>query len=221
MEDFLNRLLQEYLERKVKERKGNIFYPSEIPQCLRRTWYFYKKPKKLTFELLKLFQAGNLVHNFLISVFLNSFQRDKIQFFDYEGKVRYTGKNFEIIGRYDDVVMININDEPKLFELKTARNLEFIKEVKPHHFSQINFYLKQLGLEKGWVVYIDRRNLNIRVFEINFSEEKFQELVKRAEILWNHLKENKLPVAEAKVNKSMSWACRYCSFLQECEKDEV
>ena len=218
MEDFLNRLLQEHLERKVKEREQNILFPSELGFCLRRNYYLYKKPKKLTFETLKLFKAGDLVHNWLITVLLSSFERNKIKYFDYEGKVKHTEEEFEIIGKYDDIIGIEMNGELKLLEFKTVRDLRKIKSVVDHHFLQVNFYMKKLGLDRAYIVYVDRRNLDIKVFEVKFSEERFQELITRAKILFSHLKENKLPVAEAK-SKAI-WFCWYCPYFEECEKDE-
>lgn len=218
MQDFLNKLIYDFLERTVKEREQNIFFPSELGYCLRRNYYLYKKPKKLTFEVLKLFKMGDIIHNWLISVFIDSFQKNKIKFYDYEGKVKYSDKDFEIVGKYDDCIGIELDGDIKLIELKTVRNLDKIKNVKEHHFHQVNFYMKMLNLDKAYVVYVDRRNLDIKTFEVKFSEEKFQELVNRAKILLSHLKENKLPFAEAKSKEI--WQCWYCPYADECDRNE-
>jgi CRISPR-associated exonuclease Cas4 len=220
MEKLLNQAIEEFLRRKIKEREQNVFYPSELSYCLRRNYYLYKKPKELTLEVLKIFESGILVHNWFTNVLMNYFQKGKIKVFDYEGKCDYVEKEFTIKGRFDDIIALELNGETKLIEFKTVRNLDFIDEPKDHHFMQINFYLKFLGLDKGYIVYVDRRNLNLKSFEVFYSEEKFNELIKRARILFEHLKNNKLPFPEARTNKELSWMCSYCPYYDECYEEK-
>jgi CRISPR-associated exonuclease Cas4 len=220
MKEIIDKAVENFLQRFRKEREENVFYPSELGFCIRRNWYFYKKPKNLEIELLKIFETGNLIHDWFKSVLFSAYAKDIISDFKYEEPLSYK-EDFEIRGRYDDIISLKVSGEPVLIELKTVRDIHYVEEVKKHHFMQINFYLITLKLDKGYVVYIDRKDLKYKIFEVKASKEVFNEIIKRARKLFEHLKENKLPLAEAKFDKEKKWECNYCIYSLECKSDEL
>ena len=78
MKDFIDNLVKEFLGRRIRERKEGVIFPSEIGYCLRRLYYLYKKPKEISFETLKLFESGNIVHGWFVNVLYSSYQKDLI-----------------------------------------------------------------------------------------------------------------------------------------------
>jgi CRISPR-associated exonuclease Cas4 len=221
MQEIIDKAVENFLQRVRKERDENVFYPSEIGFCIRRNWFIHKRPKDLELELLKIFESGNLIHNWFKNVLFNAYTKDIISEFRYEEPLVFK-EDFEIRGKFDDMISLKVNGEQKLIEVKTVRDIHYADKVKKHHFMQINFYLSMLNLDKGYVIYIDRKDLKYKVFEVKTSKEVFNEMVKRARQLHEHLKNNKIPFAEAKFDKDREWECSYCVYrkeCQECEKD--
>jgi CRISPR/Cas system-associated exonuclease Cas4 (RecB family) len=219
MKDFIDNLIKEFLGKRIRERKEGIIFPSEIGYCLRRLYYLYKKPKEISFETLKLFESGNIVHGWFVNVLYSSYQKDLIASFNYEQKLEYIENDLKICGRFDDIILIKIGEEKKLIEVKSAKGVDLIDKPKDHHYLQVNFYMKMLNMNKAYIVYISRTNLDMKVFEVSYSEEKFKELIKRAKFLNEHIKNNKLPFQEARLNNS-AWQCRWCEYKNECDRDE-
>ena len=67
MIDF-NKLIDDYLYRKNRPKKIGRYYPSEAGSCLRKVWYSYKYPKEVDTELRKVFEMGNILHDFVVDV---------------------------------------------------------------------------------------------------------------------------------------------------------
>ena len=218
----LDKIIEEFFNKEVEERKIGVYYPSDLSYpCLRRNYFEYKIPKKYEVAKLKIFQSGDLVHSWFRDVlFKNYVSSDTLREFDFEGKLSYAGENFEIRGRYDDFIVLKWDNEPILLEVKTVRDLRYFKEIKKHHTMQLNFYMKCLGIGKGFLIYIDRATLEHKVFEHKLDEKLFQEIVKRAEKLHQCLIESKLPPAEGKIEKDKGWICNYCLYRLECLREE-
>jgi hypothetical protein len=65
----------------------------------------------------------------------------------------------------------------RALEIKTIESEAMMKMDGPkyQHVGQLNFYLRQLGLKKGSIMYVARDNpANVRTFEVNYSENRFQ-----------------------------------------------
>jgi CRISPR/Cas system-associated exonuclease Cas4 (RecB family) len=219
----LDKIIEEFFDREIEERKIGVYYPSDLSYpCLRRNYFEYKIPKKYEIAKLKIFQSGDLVHAWFRDVlFKNYVSSDILREFDFEGKLSFSCADFEIRGRFDDFIILKWDGEPILIEVKTVRDLRFFKsEMKKHHMMQLNFYMRVMGIEKGFLVYIDRATLQHKVFEHKLDEKLFQEIVKRAEKLHKCLIENKLPPAEGKIEKEKGWICSYCLWRLECLKEE-
>ena len=60
-----NKLIDSHLTKESYPKKIGRYYPSEIGGCLRKTWFSYKIPKQPEPELLRFFQAGNMLHEFI------------------------------------------------------------------------------------------------------------------------------------------------------------
>jgi len=61
-------MIDNYLFRKFRPKGVGRYYPSEAGMCLRKVWYTYKYPKETEPELLKIFEMGNILHNFVVEV---------------------------------------------------------------------------------------------------------------------------------------------------------
>lgn len=84
----------------------------------------------------------------------------------------------DITGHIDAIIRDGRGGRGKrALEIKTIGD-EALMEMdgpKYQHVGQINFYLRQLGLKKGTILYVSRENpANVRTFEVNYSENRWQ-----------------------------------------------
>ena len=66
-------------------------------------------------------------------------------------------------------------------EIKTVNNKKFgnIKAPLPDHMSQLNFYLRQMQMDVGTLLYINRDDpTQIRTFDVRYSEERYRKDIK-------------------------------------------
>ena len=112
-------------------------------------------------------------------------------------------------------------DNLSLIEVKSVRNITYIRSPKPHNIMQFMFYLNRFNMTKGFIIYVDRRDLSFKIFEVDYDAKVFIELVDRAKRLHEFLLKDELPYAEARANKDMQWQCSFCNFREECSKGVI
>lgn len=213
----INSILSEYLNQEPKKREIGVYYPSRLPYCLRQQWLEWKSESlEWPEDLLRIFELGNLFQNFLKQVFEAS-KEIKLVKNEVPFSVYIVEKGIFIKGRMDEIVILEKNGETFIIEVKTHRNLEYLKSPHEEHLKQLNFYLKMIPKAKGLLVYIQKNDLKIKEFQVDFNQKLFEELILRAGKLHEHLLENKMPEPEAKLKESMKWQCNYCLFRKDCE----
>lgn len=218
MIDF-DKMVDDHIAREHKPKQIGRYYPSEIGNCLRKLWYSYKYPQKIEPDLLKVFEAGNIIHGFVVEV-LKSERNKEVQLVQSEIPFRLEMEDYLISGRVDDLVIVTADGKKMLIEVKSTKNLEAIEKPQHNHVMQLTFYMTALEIHSGVVLYVDKNNLKSKVFEIPFEEIKSAEIVDRFSFLHRHLKNNELPVDEAKRVRDMNWMCKFCEYRGKCDKNE-
>ncbi|MFH0711240.1 MAG: PD-(D/E)XK nuclease family protein [Candidatus Aenigmatarchaeota archaeon] len=218
MIDF-DKMVDGHIAREHKPKHIGRYYPSEIGNCLRKLWYSYKYPQKIEPDLLKIFEAGNIIHGFVVEV-LKSEKNKEVQLIQSEIPLKLEMEGYIISGRVDDLVIVKADGKKLLIEVKSTKNLEAIIQPLHNHVIQLMFYMTALGTHDGLILYVDKNNLKSKTFEIPFDEIKSAEILDRFSFLNDHLKKNKIPVDEAKKISDMSWMCRYCEYKDKCDKNE-
>ena len=218
MIDF-NKLIDQHIAREQKPKKIGRYYPSEIGKCIRKTWYSYNHPHVVEPELLKIFEAGNLMHDFVADV-LRSEKTPEVELLKVEMPLRFENEQFVVSGRIDDVILLKMEGRLVLVEVKSTKNISFVKRADRAHEMQLQFYMRASGIYNGIILYIDKTNLQTKMFEIKFDEKNGNQIIERFESLHKHLTEKKLPVAEAKQSVDMKWMCRFCEYKERCDEDK-
>ncbi len=218
MIDF-NKLIDQHIARASKPKKVGRYYPSEIGRCIRKTWYSYNHPHVVEPELLKIFEAGNLMHDFVADV-LKSEKTPEVELLKVEMPLRFENAKFVVSGRIDDVILLKMEGKLVLVEVKSTKNVSFVKKANRAHVMQLQFYMRASGIYNGVILYIDKTNLQTKMFEIKFDEKNGNQIIKRFESLHKHLIEKKLPVAEAKKTEDMKWMCKFCEYKERCEENK-
>ena len=217
MLDF-NRLINLYLKRDFRKKDIGRYYPSEAGSCLRKLYYSYTIPKPTEEDLLKVFHVGNILHEFVLQV-LKSEKTPEVQLLESEVPVKILLEKFQISGRVDDLIMIKASGKVVLVEAKSVAMLEMVKNPQRHHIMQLQFYMHASGIHNGILLYLDKRNLKSKVFDIDYDQGMADQIIARFAILHDHLTEKRIPEAEARGIKDMQWMCRRCEFYEECYKE--
>ena len=212
MIDF-NGLIDKYLEREFKPKTIGRYYPSEVGSCLRKTWFSYKIPKQTDTALMRIFEAGNMLHEFITEV-IKSDKNDNVELIKEEMPVQIKMKDFTISGRIDNLVLLKVNNKEVLVEVKSTKFLP--KDKKKEHEIQLQLYMRATGIEDGMLLYIQKDNLQTISFPINYDVVLGDKIIERFELLHESLMSGVMPEAEAKNNEADKWLCGYCAYEKEC-----
>lgn len=214
MIDF-NELIDKHLWREFRPKSVGRYYPSEVGGCLRKTWFSYKSPKKTDTELLRIFEAGNMLHEFVTDV-IRSGKNDNVELVKSEMPIKIEEKEFLISGRIDNLVLVKVESKMVLVEVKSTKFLP--KERKPEHEMQLQLYMKATGVHNGLILYVQKDNLQTKTFEVKYSKKKGDAIIERFGVLHKALTGDKMPEAEAKQDDNKAWMCKYCGWAEECDK---
>ena len=214
MIDF-NHLIDNFFARKTRKKTIGTYYPSEIGGCIRKTWFSYKIPKPVDKDIMKIFGAGNTVHD-LITEVLKSEKNPGIKLLETELPFKQFEKDFVISGRIDNLVLIMLDNKKVLIEVKSTKFLP--NEPKDAHVSQLQLYMHNTKIHDGTILYVQKDNLQTRWFNQTYDEQKAKEIIDKFYKLHKSLKENNIPHAEAKLTNNKNWMCDYCEYREECDK---
>lgn len=208
-----NKLIDSHLAREFTYKKLGRYYPSEIGSCLRKTWYSYKKPKPTDTSLIRIFEAGNMLHSFVEAV-IKSEKNPEIELLQSEVPFKLEQSGFLISGRIDDLMLVKIENKKVLVEVKSCKYLP--QGFKKEHESQLQLYMHSVNVYEGVLLYIQKDNLQTKWFEVKYDSEKIKKILQRFNELHFSLIQDKIPKAEAKHDPDLSWLCDKCSWKEEC-----
>lgn len=219
MIDF-DKLIDIHLKRERKPKQIGRYYPSEIGSCIRKVWYSYKHPMDVESDKLKIFEVGNLIHNFIMDVMKNERNVDHLSFLDSETPFKLEQKDFIISGRLDDVVIAKENKEMMIIEVKSVKDIRGVEKVDKTHAMQLQLYMHATGIHNGVVLYVDKTNLKTKSFEIKYDEKHSMDILVRFKNLHELLKKDVLPIDEFKQSKDTMWLCNMCEYRAKCDRNE-
>lgn len=217
MLDF-NSLIDEYVKQESKPKGIGRYYPSEAGACMRKVFYSYKFPSEIDPELRKIFQMGNIIHDFVVQV-LKSEKNKDVELLESEFPFKQEIGDFLISGRIDNLIKIKASGKVYLVEVKSTAGIKYVREAAPHNVQQLQLYMHFTGVHNGLLLYIDKSNLQTKIFEIQYSEKDALAIIERFKHLHKHLKSDTLPEAEARAHSESNWMCKYCEYKERCEKD--
>jgi len=217
MIDF-NTLISNYVKRELKGKTLGRYYPSEAGNCMRKVFYSYKNPKEVDMELLKIFEAGNILHEFIVDV-LESEKNPGIELLEKESPFTLDVDDITISGRVDDIVILKINNKVYLVEVKSTSSLKYTREPHESHIMQLQLYMHAKNIHRGIIIYLEKNTLQSKSFQITYNEKTTEKTINRLKELHKHLTEDKLPIPESRIISKQNWMCRKCQYKEDCYKD--
>lgn len=216
-----NKLIDNHLAREYKAKTVGRYYPSEIAGCMRKTYFSYKNPKPTDTKLNRIFEAGNMLHEFITEV-LRSEKNKEVELLKSEMPIEIKTNDFVISGRIDNLVLVKICEKNTcrqvLVEVKSTKFLP--KDYKKENEMQLQLYMKALGVYEGILLYIQKDNLETRSFDIKYNKKLADKILERFEVLHKSLVNNEIPEPEAKLDDDKKWMCSYCTWSEECEESQ-
>jgi len=209
----LDNLISNFIDKKVIERKYKIgvYYPSELPFCLRKQFFRYTVPKDVAPEQKRVFGVGWVWHQFIYQVLKNS---KDVKVLEVEKTYRLKHPSKKIILECTPDAKIQKNGKQYLIEIKSAKALTQITEPQIEHVFQIMPYMYATQTKKAILLYIHKTTLETKEFQINFEPEKLTLMFERARRLDEALRKKVLP---SRVGAGGEWQCKNCEYRIECE----
>jgi CRISPR-associated protein Cas4 len=150
-------------------------------------------------DFLKI--VGNEVHLKLQDVL-------KEEGYEIEVGVSIKVGEFKLVGRID--ALKDDGEDAHIIEFKVVQ--EIPQEPYESHALQVQAYLLMTGLEKGYLVYLARKDGRVKVFKVTKDKKALKKVVERAYLLYKALKEKTPPPPERG-----PW-CNTCLFTLTCSK---
>lgn len=217
-------LVDEYLAHREEDRKlrapNTLFVTDLTKPCQLNAYLDIVEDRPAPPETLRIFEAGRLVEDWWVGI-LN--QSKNIKVLGTQLTARYDGGDYTIHGRVDALCQHD-NSRLVVHEVKSAKTAHWMKEPKPEHVEQLQFYLNALGVEWGVVDYCDKTVLLHgfdprrpdepatvdKSFTVQSDPNTYAELIKRARFLWECWAGRNMPDA------SRGWQCDYCLYHDIC-----
>jgi CRISPR/Cas system-associated exonuclease Cas4 (RecB family) len=213
-------LIDNHIRRESKPKSIGRYYPSEIGSCIRKVWYTYNYPMEVRPELRRVFELGDILHDFIVEVLKSEKTATDIELLEAEMPFKLPFNDFVISGRIDDLLLLKAGGKKVLVEVKSCKNVRMIKSPMPHHKIQLQFYMYATQVHDGVLLYVDKSTLQTRSFSVMFSPKQAKRILNKFRALHKHLTNGGLPAAEAKKQKETKWMCNYCEYREKCIKDE-
>ena len=217
--------IDEFLKWKNETRKvrpPNYYYVTDLTKpCQRQAYYSIVEDRPFPVETLRIFEAGNIMEDYWAKVL----EKDPdIRILGTQVPAYYIDEeinNIVIHGRID--ILAQHDDGPIIaHEVKTASSCHWMREPKPEHYEQIQFYLSCLNIENGVLDYLDKNALlrgktNIDIsFPVKQDESVAHNMINRA-IKLKAAVDQKLPPP----GNPEAWngkICDYCLFKDICSE---
>jgi CRISPR/Cas system-associated exonuclease Cas4 (RecB family) len=217
MIDF-NEMVENFVRRESRPKTIGRYYPSEIGICLRKVWYSYIDPKEINTRLLKIFSLGHMIHDYVVEV-LKSEKNSHIELIKSEFPFKEKVDDFLISGRIDNLILIKSDQTKLLIEVKSTADVRSVLDASPHNVDQIQLYMHFIGIKDGVVLYVDKKDMNSKVFYIQYNEKHALKLLDKFRKLHMCLTKEIVPEPESRMNVHKKWMCRMCEYREVCYKE--
>ncbi len=201
------------------------FHPSNTTECPRYLVYMFRGewlPPHNNPRLQRIFDTGHSMHKRMgdyfekmgIVVALEKSVNTTLYHIDKDGKKWPV----PIEGTCDGIIDWNGH---KVIEFKSISDMGFAQrrvfgKPKPDHVRQTQIYLAALDLQIGYVIYENKNNQEILIFEVERDQVFLDKLFKKYAKIFKTFKDGKLPTRY----KSPTCAnCQYCNLNKKCWSD--
>jgi CRISPR/Cas system-associated exonuclease Cas4 (RecB family) len=211
--DMLSEIIASYLKEQLPPERDyavGIYYPSELPFCLRAGYFRYTLPKQTPADREQLFGVGYLwqacIEEALQSGGIDIVASNKIHKFKIEDTdlILVCQPDFEL----------DVEGKRLIIEFKSVASLGKFTQPMHEHVMQIMPYLKVCKADSGLIVYLNKQTGEVKEFPVAFDPELLTLVFERTKRLDKFLQDKELP---PKCGPGQDWQCKTCEYQTECE----
>ncbi|MEM2177047.1 MAG: PD-(D/E)XK nuclease family protein [Archaeoglobaceae archaeon] len=215
-EEILSKIIRENMREAQEKLDVGVYHASLLPTCLLRQYNLYLERTEISDKQAGIFKIGKLFHSWLQQtlqnmngngILIKAVEVEQIAVF-------HVDDDFIRLHCRADAI-ININNEDFILEIKTImpHNDRLLPEQPlKHHVKQLQTYLNIFGIERGMIVYFEKKSMQHKIFTIKRDKQAFAEIVERMMRLHECLI-HKIPPIPDPQDK---WECKYCEFQEKC-----
>lgn len=198
-----------YLDRQ-KDREQQHFYITDAGKCGRAIFFKFKKAPRREMEanILRLFDHGDHMHQLIMKPLLSL--RD-IHVVASEVNIPPQ----EIISGRSDAIL---SDGKNLYvlDIKSMNSMIFDKlaEPKEENVDQLQLYLHYFKVPKGILLYVNKNNLELKEFIVNYDKKRALSLINGLDEIKNKIGADIIP--DRLPTWPDDWQCKYCQFKEIC-----
>jgi hypothetical protein len=212
---WVEQIVDDFLDSRVEEdRSGRDFHPSAAGGCPRviQLSMMGLICQKHEARVKRIFDTGHDMHN----RYKRYFERAG-KLVEEEAAVVANIEGISIRGRADLIVK-DFNGNKRLLELKTVNSRRYEEVVKngiyyEDHYTQWNIYSGILKLD-GEILYENKDDQRMKVFTIEFNQEKFNKSIGMFKLIDYHIQNGIL------CPKPDVCDARYCIAKEYCKKNK-
>ena len=168
-------------ERQMREEALELFHPSSTGSCRRQIFLSKIGIKNFSDDAKGRMMSGTIIHNFI--------QGRLGQIGEIEFPVELKDSKFKVYFNG----LCDFFDGKFVYDFKSTANISYNnKKPNDYHIPQILIYCKALNAKGASLVYIDKRNLEIRQFNIDYdakAEQIIIETFQKCEEVYEKLKD--------------------------------
>lgn len=185
------------------ERDYRTFHPSQISRCKRQCVLSKFGLKSHDVSTLGTFEMGNMIHRKMESFgpgLDGVVMEYPVEFRD--GEILFTGK-CDAHDRVENVV----------YDFKTRSSWYKFDPPDDAHLDQLHIYMAGLEADRGQIVYVSKKDLEIRTWPENrlfkFDGDRYRRIVDRAHDIAQTLEEHGTPetVEQVPFDRCGCWLC--------------
>lgn len=206
----------------TEEESEKTFNPYALGRCHRRSVYEHYKSPKEEKPPHGILAAGTYFEEELVLPYLSeevAYPREVVRNSIWiEFTVDTHGSTVQYEGLTDPVLVDEAGYPILVTEVKTKETVEGLESPSEHHLPQVHAYQRGLGEKydikppNAVLFYGSRKTFEIRVFEIPFDEQKWEEIVEWTAMQERYRSHRKLPDA----TPEFDWECSFCEYQHRC-----
>lgn len=207
----LREVIDKYYLDRQRDKAQNHFYISEAGKCSRQIFFKFKNVprKEMEANILRLFDHGDHMHQLIMKPLLSTRAVHVVA-----SEVNIPPHEL-VSGRADAIV----SDGKKLYvlDIKSMNSMIFrtLTEAKPENIDQIQLYLYYFKIPKGILLYVNKDNLELKEFIIDYNPVQAENLLSNLKHLKKQIDSNIVPPRIP--DYPDNWQCRYCQFREVCD----
>lgn len=210
---------------KAAKQQSFPLRPSSALRPLRDLYYGlvnYYQPGSIPTDPIEgrntmLLSLGHAIERHLIEYVEKSFavtaRNQRVVYGQVKGK---GGEVINLSGEFDFQLTSSKTGETIIADSKSSADYPFKSSVpKDEHMAQINLYLhsdwaRSRNINKAWIIYYNKNNSDLRVYEFEYSKEKAEEVIARFQSVMDAYLKGEIPQRESVYG--LDWQAAYSSY---------